>query len=147
MLTWILVGVIAISILWILVQRSYIKRLLRLSRERTEEINQEREEHNQKLDEEKKRHEEEIADRLKRIASSCFRAFFDLYYDDLDFGKSEATKNAVRKTFEVLFLSHTRYFSDEELLDFLREEHPDEFKGVKVKVPSPHEMLLGDLEV
>ena len=141
MLTWILVGVIAISILWILFQRSYIKRLLRLSRERTEEINQEREEHNQKLDEEKKRHEEEIADTLKQIASDCFYEFFHLYYDDLDFDKSEATKNAVIKTFLVLTFQYERYFSGEELLNVLRKECSDQFNGVKVKVPSLSEMF------
>ena len=141
MLTWILVGVIAISILWILFQRSYIKRLLRLCRERAEERNQEQDEHYQELDEEKKRHEEEIADRLKRIASSCFMTFFDLYHDDLDFDKSEATKNAVRKTFLVLTFQYERYFSGEELLNVLRKECSDQFNGVKVKVPSLSEMF------
>ena len=141
MLTWILVGVIVILMLWILFQRSYIKRLLRLRHEDFEEKIQER-------DEEKKRHKEEIADTLKDFASECFYWFFHLYYDDLDFGKSEATKNAVIKTFNVFYVPRIiRYFSDEDLLDFLREEHPDEFKGVKVKVPSTKEMFFGDFEV
>lgn len=145
MLTWILVGVIAISILWILIQRSYIKRLLRLFDERAEKRNQEREEHERELEEE----ENELKDILKNLASECFMKFYKIYIA-FEVGRTESVRKAVRDTFGVFFFGRCRLkmgMEDEKFLDFLREEHPDEFKGVKVKVPSAHEMLLGDLEV
>ena len=108
-----------------------------------EKHDEDREEHERELEEK----ENELKDKLKRLASQCFLKFYTTYIA-FEVGRTESVRKAVRDTFGIFFLERvTMDMEDEEFLDFLREEHPDEFKGLKVKVPSTKEMFFGDFEV